>query len=198
MHTVGEKYDAVLLGYGLCGQATLGLTARDTRLVIPRAHDCITLFLGSRQRYNEQFKGCPGTYWYMLDYVERRSSASTALSLGSAVDDDMDSVYDEYVQKYGQDNADYLMEVMGAWKEHYQRAVLIDMGVGDSSAVEASTRGEAARRGWTFESWIGDMVLVRKLLFGEWDADFLILKPGQQIAMSYGPEVMIAAAPQPA
>jgi len=196
--TVGQKYDAVLMGYGLCGQATLGLTARDTPVVIPRAHDCITLFLGSRKRYEEQFKGCPGTYWYILDYVERRPSASSALSLGSAVDDDMDAVYKEYVEKYGQDNADYLMEVMGAWKDHYQRAVLIDMGIGDSSAVEASTREEAARRGWTFEKLAGDIVLLRKLLSGKWDADFLILEPGQQIKMSYGPEVITTAPAQPA
>lgn len=43
------------------------------RLVIPRAHDCITLYLGSRQRYLEQFNARPGTYWYSLDYLERYS-----------------------------------------------------------------------------------------------------------------------------
>ena len=38
--------DAVVLGYGLCGGATAGIVARDRPVVLPRAHDCITLFLG--------------------------------------------------------------------------------------------------------------------------------------------------------
>jgi len=119
----GEGYDAVVLAYGLCGQATAGLIARDTPIVIPRAHDCITLFLGSRERYNEQFTACPGTFWYALDYTERRTNRATTLSLGSGTEADLSAVYDEYVQKYGQDNADYLMEVMGAWQSHYKRAI---------------------------------------------------------------------------
>ena len=34
------QYDAILLGYGLCGNGTVGLVARSTQLVLPRAHDC--------------------------------------------------------------------------------------------------------------------------------------------------------------
>jgi hypothetical protein len=186
----GQGYDAVVLAYGLCGQATAGLRARDIPLVIPRAHDCITLFLGDRERYRDQFENYPGTYWYALDYVERKDSAGTTLSLGSAVDTDIHTLYDEYVAKYGVENADYLMEVMGAWQSHYQRAAFIDMGVGDSVAVETLTQDEAARRGWTFERIAGDLVLIRRLLEGDWGSDFLILEPGQQVAMTYDDEVM--------
>ena len=42
------KYEAVLLGYGLCSNGLVGLTARSIPLVVPRAHDCITLFLGEQ------------------------------------------------------------------------------------------------------------------------------------------------------
>jgi hypothetical protein len=195
--TVGQGYDAVVLAYGLCGQATAGLTARDVPLVLPRAHDCITIFLGSRRRYAEEFKACPGTYWYALDYVERIDHLGTVFSLGSAVDTDIESVYDEYVEKYGKDNADYLMEVMGAWKEHYQRAVFIDLGVGDSGVIEARTQDEAARRGWTYERLVGDIILVRRLLEGDWEDDFLVLQPGEAVAMSVGPNVVSAVADGP-
>src|SRR5690606_5136462 len=44
-------YDAILLAYGMCGNSTVGLTARDTPLVIPRVHDCISLYLGSHEQY---------------------------------------------------------------------------------------------------------------------------------------------------
>jgi hypothetical protein len=186
----GEGYEALLLAYGLCGQTTAGLTARDIPVVIPRAHDCITLFLGDRARYKDQFDNYPGTYWYVQDYVERNDSAGTALSLGAGTETDIREVYDEYVEKYGVDNANYLMEVMGAWHDHYQRAAFIDMGIGDGSATEAKTREEAARRGWTFEHIAGDLILIRRLLAGDWEDDFVVLEPGQQIAMTYDDDIM--------
>lgn len=186
----GEGYDAVALAYGLCGQATAGLVARQTPLVLPRAHDCITLFLGSRTRYQEQFTACPGTYWYTLDYIERNDEPGSSLALGSAFEEDLQAVYGEYVEKYGQENADYLMEVMGAWRSHYSRAAYIDMQIGDGQAVENQTQLEAARRGWTFEKLAGDMVLVRRLLDGDWQTDFLVVQPGQQVRMTYDEQVV--------
>jgi hypothetical protein len=187
----GEGYDAVVLAYGLCGQATAGLIAGDTPVVVPRAHDCITLFLGSRERYQEQFENHKGTYWYTLDYMERRDDTPhSTLALGSGMDTDLDAVYDDYVEKYGKDNADYLMEVMGAWHEHYQRAAYIDLGVGDGSAIEEKARGDAARRNWTFERVTGDLVLIRRLLEGDWENDYLVLKPGEQLTMTHDTDVI--------
>ena len=185
-----EGYDAIVMGYGLCGKATAGLTARSQPIVIPRAHDCITLFLGSRGRYQYQFENFAGTYWYAHDYVERDDGSGAALSMGSATDTDLEAVYDEYVAKYGKENADYLMKVMGAWQQHYQRAVYIDMGVGDGAAAEAKAQADAARRGWVFERLAGDLVLVRRLLEGDWEDDFLVLQPGQTVAMTYDDDVI--------
>jgi hypothetical protein len=100
------QYDAILLVYGLCGNSTVGLTARHTPLVMTRAHDCITLYLGSRERYGQEFDAYPGTYWYSLDFMERGEPGSYA-GLGATNLGLLDEVYDDYVQKYGQDNADY-------------------------------------------------------------------------------------------
>jgi len=185
-----DEYDAIVMAYGLCGQATAGLVARDTPIVIPRAHDCITLFLGSRERYTAESTAHPGTYWYVQDYIERNPKPGTTLSLGSGTGDEIGELYAEYVKKYGQDNADYLIEVMGAWQQHYDRAVYIDLGVGDGAGVETQTRETAARRGWTFERMPGDPALIRQLLQGDWNNDFVILSPGKQIVMSYDQEVL--------
>ncbi len=184
-----KPYDYIVMGYGLCGQATAGLKARRIPLVIPRAHDCITLFLGSRAEYTRQFEQYPGTYWYAHDYVERDDGSGGSLALGSGLDDG-EKVYAEYVEKYGQDNADYLMEVMGAWKQHYQRAAFIDLGVGDGSAVETKAKEQAARRGWTFDRVAGDLVLMRRLLEGDWEKDYLILQPGQKLVMTYNEDII--------
>jgi len=188
-----QNYDAVVLAYGLCGKATAGLQAKTVPLVIPRAHDCITLFLGSRTRYQEAFQKHSGTYWYTLDYVERgnsNESKSGVVALGSGLDSNIETVYDEYVEKYGKDNADYLMEVMGAWQEHYSRAAFIDLGVGDTTQVEEKAQATAAKRGWSYDRVTGDMVLVRKLLNGDWDEDFLTLQPGGKIKMAFDDDVV--------
>jgi hypothetical protein len=193
--SVGEEdiYDALVLAYGLCGKATEGLRAGEIPLVIPRSHDCITLFLGNRARYEDEFQGCPGTYWYVQDYIQRGESEDIPLTIGANTIVDEEVVYAEYVEKYGKDNADYLLEVMGAWQDHYERAAYIDMGVGEGEAVAQKARRDAEKNGWRFERLAGDLILIRRLLDGDWDeADFLVLRPGQRIEMAGGEEVVRA------
>jgi hypothetical protein len=187
-----EGYDAIVLGYALCGKAAHGLTAGKVPLVIPKAHDCITLFLGSRDKYNQQQEECAGTYWYEQDYIERGAFADSPFALGAPVGSEQDirTVYDEYVEKYGKDNADYLMEVMGAWQSHYSRAVFIDTGLGADHPVEGEAKAQAERRGWTYEQMQGDLILIRRLLFGDWKDDFLVVQNGQKISMSYDENVI--------
>lgn len=183
-------YDAVVLAYGLCGKSTHMLKAGKIPLVIPRAHDCITLFLGGRARYEREFSTCPGTYWYVKDYIERGDTEDVSLSIGAHTAANGDALYSEYVEKYGADNADYLMDVMDAWHNLYERAVFIDHGVGDGNTVANRAQADAQQRGWRFERLTGDAVLIKRLLDGDWNEDFLILQPGQQIEMVGGKEII--------
>ena len=188
-----ESYDAVVLAYGLCGKATAGLRAGQVPLVLPRAHDCITLFLGGRERYAREFETCPGTYWYVQDFIERGDGDDDlVLSIGAQTAGDSDQVYADYVAKYGKDNADYLMEAMAAWQAHYERAVYIDLGLGDGRAAAEQAQSDAVRRGWRYEQMAGDLVLVRRLLAGDWDADFLVLQPGEMVEMAGGEAIVSA------
>ncbi len=66
-----SDYDAIVLGYGLCGMGTAGLKARGVRLVVPRAHDCITLLMGSREKYSEYFNANNGVYFRSVGWMER-------------------------------------------------------------------------------------------------------------------------------
>jgi hypothetical protein len=183
-------YDVVVLAYGLCGKATHGLRAGSIPLVIPRAHDCITLFLGGRARYEREFSECPGTYWYVQDFIARGDSEDIPLSIGAYTTADTDTLYAAYVEKYGEDNAAYLMEVMQAWQAHYDRAAFIDLGLGDGEDAIKRAHDDAQHRGWRFERIAGDVVLVRRLLVGDWDSDFLILQPGQMVEMSADEEII--------
>ena len=65
------RYEALLLGYALCGNGVAGLRSRALPLVIPRAHDCIALLMGSRQRYQEYFDNTPGVYFRSTGWLER-------------------------------------------------------------------------------------------------------------------------------
>ena len=67
-----EGFDAVALAYGLCGRGTSGLIARGITVVIPRVHDCLTLFLGSREEYRRQFREHPGTYYITPGWFTRK------------------------------------------------------------------------------------------------------------------------------
>lgn len=190
--SAADGFDAIVLAYGLCGKATDGLRAGELPVVLPRAHDCITLFLGARDRYDAQFQSCPGTYWYVQDFVERADSETGALSIGALSSTDTDAIYAEYVEKYGQDNADYLMETMSAWQTHYERAGYIEMGEPNERQALAKAQQDAVENGWRFERLAGDLVLIRKLLNGDWDEDFLTVRPGQRIEMVGGKEIVAA------
>ena len=184
----GRGYDAILLGYGLCGNGTAGIKARSTQLVIPRVHDCISLLLGDPRRYQEQFENNPGTYWYSQDFLERADSEGKFSSMGPISDEELSRQYDKFVIKYGKENADYLMEVMGGWQSHYNRAVFIDLEIYKNEAVQERVRSDTAGRGWAFEKLAGDLILFRQLLNGEWmemPSEFIVIPPNHSIEPSY-------------
>ena len=51
----------IILGFGLCSMAVVGLKARHSQLIVPRIDDCIGIFLGSRKRYMEELRKESGT-----------------------------------------------------------------------------------------------------------------------------------------
>jgi hypothetical protein len=184
--------EAILLGYGLCGGATAGLVARTRPLVLPRAHDCATIFLGSRERYQREHEATPGTYWFTEDNL-KRGDALKGWQLGDAGrSDGVDATYRGYVEKYGQENADYLMEAMGEWQSHYERGAFLDTGLATDDVDEQRARDESELRGWRFERVMSDLTLIERLIEGEWDDDFIVVKPGQKLAMSYDDGVVKA------
>ena len=184
------RYDTVVLAYGLCSNGTVGITARKTPVVIPRAHDCITLLLGSRGRYATEFERHPGTYYYSAGWSERDDE-----NIGPREPGIMDAMglsgdYEEYVERYGEDNAKFLMEQIRGGLRHYDRLLFIEMGLGGEEKAKEEARERAAHEGWRFEAMKGDMSLTERLLSGDWDEDFVVLEPGQALASSHDDLVM--------
>jgi hypothetical protein len=169
----GRAYDATLLGYGLCSNGVVGLSS-EIPIVIPRAHDCITVLLGSKERYQEYFDSHRGVYWYSPGWIESGRQPGR---------DRYEKVLEEYRQKYGPDNAQYLMEVEQTWMKEYQWATYVDWGLSESQDYKAFTRDCAAYLGWNCDELTGDPGLMQRFVDGLWnEEDFLVVPPGQRIA----------------
>jgi hypothetical protein len=187
------KYDAVLLGYGLCNNGICGLHA-GLPLVVPRAHDCITLLLGSKEKYNQYFDSNPGTFFKSPGWVERDLDPnSSAQSITSQLG--IEHTYQDYLKKYGADDAQYLMETLGDWFKNYKKLTYIDTckGIGDFEVYKELTKQQAKDKGWEYEELQGDMGLLARLLDGEWDEhEFLVIPPNQSIQAFYDREKIIS------
>ncbi len=187
-HTDPARYQAVLFGYALCGTGTAGLVAREIPVVLPRAHDCIAMLLGSRDAYNRQFAENPGTFFRSPGWVER---GGDLLQL-SRKPNDTDNTLEALIARYGEDNGRYLFDEFHRYRSHYSRLVYIDTGVGQNRGFETWAKDEAVRKGWRFETCTGSLEWFQKLLSGNWDDDFLVLRPGERSVETYNEEILRA------
>lgn len=202
-------YDAILLGYGLCGRLLEGITARHTPLVVPRAHDCITFFLGSKERYKKAFFHRPGTYYFTSGWVEcahkrARTAAGGALphpvlSQGPSLPD-----LEAWTRQHGERKARALLEALQEWTAHYTHGVLIEFEFTRSLGLAAQVRAICAQQGWQFEEWEGDLGLLHRWLEGDWrPEEFLVVPPGHRILATFDDDIVRAeptseTAPDPA
>ncbi|MDY0168882.1 MAG: DUF1638 domain-containing protein [Thermoguttaceae bacterium] len=192
-----SAYDAVVLGYALCSNGLVGLTARSIPLVVPRAHDCITLFLGSKERYLDYFRGHPGAYFKTSGWIERGDDLEQLSGESIQRRSRMAQSYDELVERYGEDNARFLYEELQQMTRNYSRIAYVEMGIEPDDRFERDARELAVARGWQFDQLAGDMRLIQELVDGPWnDNDFLTVPPGHRIAASFD-ERIIRAEPVP-
>lgn len=184
-----KEYDAILLGYGLCNNGTEGLRS-GLPIIMPRAHDCITLLLGSKERYMDYFNKNAGTYYRSPGWIEYGDSClanpdSTVTQMGM-------TPYEEYVAKYGEENAKYLMETLGMTK-HYSKLAYIDTGVGDIARYRDLSTNEAKEKGFEYEEIPGDTGILQRMMDGDWDEkEFLVIRPGQAMKPSHDDNVIKA------
>jgi hypothetical protein len=186
-----SRYDAILLGYALCNNGIAGLRARSIPLVVPRGHDCMTMFFGSRAAYQNFFDANPGTYFLTSGWLERGEAAGELQQLSIQQQTGMTMSYEELVQKYGEDNAAFLYDQLCNHTRHYRRITYIRMGIEPDPMFEEQARARARERGWEFTSVPGSMNLIERLINGPWDDDgFLVVPPRHRIIADYSESII--------
>jgi hypothetical protein len=163
--------DTVILGYGACGQATVGLRATHCRLVLPRVDDCIGMFLGSRAAYRAQHEIEPGTYFLTKGWVG--AGLTTPFS-----------TYDALRERWGAERAD---RVRAAMLGRYRRLAFVRTGDPDDpelAEATAAARHTAERFGLSYDELAGSRALVAPLLYGPWDERFIVVPPGGAVRLT--------------
>jgi hypothetical protein len=157
--------ETILLGYGLCSQAVVGLQANDCTLVVPKVDDCIAIFLGSGEAYKAQSRTEPGTYYLTKGWIEAGDSPF--------------GEYDSLVEQYGEKKARWLM---GRVLKNYTRLALINTGQYELERYRDYSRHTAERFGLRYEEIPGSSALIKKMLYGPWDDEFVVARPGETIS----------------
>jgi len=158
------KYDPILLGYALCSNAVVGLKAEHSRLVVPRTHDCIGIFLGSQQTYREENNKEPGTYFLTQGWIGDGGS--------------LFSDYERMAAKFGSEKAEYVVREM---LRHYKRLVYIRTPKAiNLEADRAYARRMAERFSLRYEEIDGNTTLLQRMIAGDWREDFVVTEPGQE------------------
>jgi hypothetical protein len=184
--------DAIAIAYGLCHRGVAGLIARDIPLAIPRAHDCIALLLGSHRRYREERESAPGTYFQSAGWLQAaRDECQPEFTFGP----NSNISFEALAARFGDDNARYLMQEFEGFTRHYRDLAYIATPVAAAAMWEAKARAIAAGQQWRYRRLEGDTGWLERLLRGGWnDEEFLVVQPGQQVALS-ADERLFEAAP---
>lgn len=165
-----DRQHYLLLGYGLCSRAVVGLVTRRATLVVPRVDDCIALFLGSRAAYRQQSGAEPGTYYLTKGWIE--------------VADSPFSEYERMAARYGPARAERMTRLM---LKHYTRLAFINTGreVANLEHYQGIAREAAAKFDLRYEEIDGSPALVRKLLYGPWDDEIVVAPPGETLTYDH-------------
>jgi hypothetical protein len=157
--------EVIILGYGLCSQAVVGLHSQTCSLIIPRIDDCMALFLGSQEAYRQQNRQAPGTYYLTRSWIESGENP-----------------FDEYTRlelAYGPEKASVIMNQIF---RNYTRICLINTGQYSLDDSRDYAGHHAQKLNLHFEEIAGTGSFLNAMLFGPWDNRFVVLPPDRTIS----------------
>ena len=183
--------DAIILAYGLCGLGTSGLHSLKHKVVIPRAHDCITVFMGSKEAYANHQKKCPGCYYYTPGWNRGRRVPGPEM---------LAALRERFSEQFDPEDVEFLIETEQQQLAMHDTASYLDLGTVDAEDEAKYAKKCADGLGWKFEHLPSDGTLLRDLLWGNWDDErFQTIVPGMKLCHSPDDSIMkVEAAESPA
>jgi len=177
INKVPESYKYIVILYGMCGKGIVGLHSGNHTLVIPRVHDCISLFLGGTAEYRKQFSHVPGTFYISAGWYEEQIQprGKNSISFPRQYVDDFDD--DVMENRYGRENADEISSFFNSWKENYTRSVFIDTGSGDKDKYEKHARDMAEDFKWEYSKLAGSTQLIQRCFDFQTPDDEILIVP---------------------
>jgi len=158
--------DTIILGYGLCSMAVIGLRAAKSTLVVPRIDDCIAMLLGSQKNYKAQLHVEPGTYFLSKGWIESGINLVEEFRKTEA--------------RLGKRRADI---VKGLMLKNYSRLAFINLGYREGERYRRFSRQAADELGLSFEEIEGTTRLLKRMVTGPWNHEFVVTPPGQTIRL---------------
>ncbi len=189
INKIDGRYEKIILGYGLCSNGVAGLISGDHEIIIPRVDDCISLFLGSKERYLEEFKKDPATYYFCRGWIEYGGDPYRGYLLWTGREDKIPAEWLRGKERYGARKYDEATArlLVSELLKNYKRIVLIN-----NNDIEEIHRqyikdminflNEVLERQMILEEVEGSFKYIEKLVNYSWDQkNFLIFKPGEKI-----------------
>ncbi|UOO38510.1 DUF1638 domain-containing protein [Oscillospiraceae bacterium CM] len=156
--------DRVLLIFGFCGNAVVGLKTGSFELVLPRADDCIAVFLGSSE-------------------AKRKLERTYFLTKGSLEGER--NIWAEYqyaVNKYGIASG---KRIFSAMLGNYKYLGILDTGGYDVASIHAITDEIAAALELEKKVISASFSYITALLTGPWDSSrFVTVAPQTEITLA--------------
>ena len=163
----------LVLGYGLCSNAVLGLKTTHATLVVPRVDDCIAMLLGSNEAFSMEAEKERGSYYLARAYLDECANLVTE--------------HEAMVEKYGEERAVRMMKLV---LTHYRRIVLVDTGRYDLGPLRERVREVADLYDLAVDEVPGTTRILDGLVGAEWGDDFVVAPPGHELTLrDFRPEL---------
>ena len=187
-----KKYEKLIMGFGLCGNTTSGLTC-GIPMILPRAHDCCTMFMGSKESFMSGFGGSLSARWSSNGYYERSFVADTTGYYSTELTYKTNAEYLKLVEDYGEDNAEYVWTTMHPQIES-KEAVYIRIDGFEYNDSLMEYRRYVEGEGCELKVLEGDKSFIEELVNGPWDnKKFLHVAPGEKVVPIYDMEEVFSA-----
>ncbi len=171
---ITHECSTIILGYGLCSNGVVGVTAEKSTLIIPRVHDCLDLFLGFVGKGKSRLDSNTGLHCLTHYYL----TPGTLLNQK----DPFSIMVNEYTPKMGEKFAQWGMKEE---LKHYTHFALINTPRSEMSEILKKARANADFFKMELIEIPGDLAFLDKILYGPHDVEFFIhVPPGETIEQS--------------